>query len=112
MGMRLHRARTKQAFKVRWDLYQRHGTWNWGTLEEDAGKRATTLVVECGQTLLELIIAAAADHPDASADQRGDEKILRKALGDRGAVERTWAFLAHALAERTAEEQGSAGADD
>jgi hypothetical protein len=93
-GRAEQRKRFKVAYRVREQMQAEFGTWTLGAPEPDETKRAATLVTECGQPLLDLLIAVVGER------SRGDAKTLRLALKDQTRTRKTWIFLAHAQAKR------------
>ncbi len=67
-------------------------------------QRATALVVECGDMLLELLIDTATSKLRVGSrrhERRRDEKALTDALEDGSRVERAYVLLAHGLVQWT-----------
>lgn len=78
-------------------------------------QRATALVIEVGEVLLELLVEAAVSAGRAGASQtqrRDDERTLTTALEDPQRVTHAWVLLAHGLAQWALGRTRAAGAPD
>jgi hypothetical protein len=96
------RARNNKSFEVREALQARTGVCtdlSTGTAQQ----RATALVMECGDLLLEYLVTTATEslHRATRRERRRDERALSKALGDTERVERAWIILTRGLVDWT-----------
>jgi hypothetical protein len=65
-----------------------------------ARQRATALVIEVGDPLLELLVEAAVGRGGAgAAERKEDERMLTAALEDPQRVKQAWVVLAHGLVQ-------------
>lgn len=77
------------------------------------GQRATALIVETGDLLLELLITTATESLSRASrnERRRDAKALTSALGEQGRVRDAWTFLTHGTAIRAREAATEEGAN-
>jgi len=94
------RARNSQTFAVRDGMLTRAGGFGDTDLSTEE-QRATHLVIECGDLLLELLVTTATELLDRANRQhrKRDTAALTAALGDPARVERAWTILTRGIAE-------------
>ena len=111
MSRMRRRRRNNRTFDVRQALEARAGYYS-DLATATPRQRATALVVECGDLLLELLITTATEllKRTSRRERSRDEEALTLALDDHARVERAWVFLAHGLVQWTLGGAVAAGA--